>query len=63
MEAAWNRYFAFGNLEFPEEMTAVILCREMGWTWQELESQPLWLVKNLVNYLTAESEHVKKQKK
>jgi len=44
-------------------MATAILCREMGWTWNELQAQPIWFVKNLMAYLSAESDHIKKQKK
>jgi hypothetical protein len=44
-------------------MTAAILCREMGWTWNELQEQPLWFVRNLIGYLAAESDSLRKQQK
>jgi len=44
-------------------MSAVVLCREMGWTWDELQEQPLWFIRNLLAYLGAESDHIKKQQK
>lgn len=44
-------------------MASAILCREMGWTWQELQEQPIWFVKNLLAYLTAEANHANKQNK
>ena len=35
----------------------------MGWTWQQLQEQPVWFVKNIVAYLAAEAEHIRKQQK
>jgi len=48
-------------MEYPDDMTAAILCREMGWTWQELQDQPIWFVKNLLSFMSAEAEHNRKQ--
>jgi len=47
-------------MEFPDDMAAAILCREMGWTWQELQDQPIWFVKNILSFMSAESEHHQK---
>ena len=44
-------------------MTAAILCREMHWTWHELQEQPLWFVKQLVAYVNAEANHRQNQEK
>ena len=44
-------------------MASAMICREMGWTWHELQEQPVWFVKNLLSYLGAESEHIRKQQK
>lgn len=63
MEAAWARYFAFGTLEFPDDMAMAMVAREMGWTWRELNEQPVWFVRNLLAYMAAESEHIRKQQK
>lgn len=44
-------------------MMTAILCREMSWTWTELQDQPIWFVKNLIAYMAAESDHIRKQQK
>lgn len=42
-------------------MLQAILIREMGWTWQEYEQQPTWLIHELVAYLSAEAQHSRRQ--
>jgi hypothetical protein len=37
-------------------MRAAMLCREMGWSWQEYCSQPQWLVFSLLSMMQNEAE-------
>jgi hypothetical protein len=42
-------------------MLHAILIREMKWTFQEYQNQPAWLIQELVAYMSAESQHAKRQ--
>jgi hypothetical protein len=42
-------------------MRKALLCREMGWTWQQLESQPVFFIEHLAAMITAESEAARKR--
>jgi hypothetical protein len=44
-------------------MSMAVLCREMGWTFQEYMSQPTWFIHMLVAYMQAESNYREKQSK
>ena len=45
------------------EMIAALICREMGWTWEEYERQPSWFVKIISEMIRAESEQTEKNAK
>ncbi|MBI4119239.1 MAG: hypothetical protein HY456_00140 [Parcubacteria group bacterium] len=44
-------------------MLAAILCREMGWTWEEYENQPSWFIDTIATMLKAEGEEIKRRAK
>jgi cytochrome bd-type quinol oxidase subunit 1 len=44
-----------GKGKFPEELTTAILCLKTGWTVQELDNQPAWVIEDILIYLNAES--------
>jgi hypothetical protein len=44
-------------------MVAALVCREMGWTWQEYQSQPSWFAKIVSEMIRAESEQLEKNAK
>jgi hypothetical protein len=60
VKAAWRRYFSNGVVEWEIQLIA-ILCKEMGWTYEEYLSQPSWFVVmllELLELLRAETQHV-----
>ncbi len=63
MAYEWQRYFSIGKAELNPEMIAALICREMGWTWQEYQNQPAWFVDIIVEMLKAEGEEVGKRLK
>jgi hypothetical protein len=44
-------------------MAATIICKEMGWTWQEYEAQPITFIDTIVEMLKAETREVEKRNK
>jgi hypothetical protein len=60
IEDCWARYFAFGSIERNEQLVA-ILCREMGWTYEQYLDQPSWFVQMLM-YLISEEAKAAKQR-
>jgi len=42
-------------------MAAAILCREIGWTWQEYENQPSWFIDMLMAMLKAEGKEMQRR--
>jgi hypothetical protein len=42
-------------------MVAALICREMGWTWQEYQNQPAWFIDIVLEMLKAEAEELKKK--
>ena len=44
-------------------MLAALICREMGWTWQEYQEQPGHFVDIVLAMLQAESEEIRKATK
>jgi hypothetical protein len=44
-------------------MIVAILCREMGWTWQEYQNQPAWFIDILLEMLKAEGEEIKRRRR
>jgi len=36
-------------------MVQAIICREMGWTWEEYQKQPAWFIDNLLLMFNAEA--------
>jgi hypothetical protein len=43
----------------PIEYAEFRLCREMGWTFNELENQPTWRIEQAFLFLERESIHQK----
>lgn len=39
-----------------EEIAVFTICKYMGWTFQEYESQPLWLIQVASVYLNEENK-------
>lgn len=35
-------------IELEHEMSALIVCDRMGWTYEEYQSQPLWFIHGLI---------------
>ena len=54
LRQAWRRYFSSGVVEFPIQLIAV-LCKEMGWTYEEYLSQPTWFILVLLELFRAEA--------
>jgi len=44
-------------------MKAAIICRELGWTWQEYCEQPHWFITMLLSMLQNEAEETKRKSK
>lgn len=44
-------------------MLAAALCREMKWNYEEYCQQPVWFIKMLSVYISAESEHIERKNK
>ncbi|MCE9585716.1 hypothetical protein K8R04_00120 [Candidatus Uhrbacteria bacterium] len=40
---------------------AALVCREMGWTWEQFQEQPSWFIDVLTEMFQAEGEHSKKE--
>jgi len=41
-----------------------MICKEMGWTWQDYASQPVWFLEEIEAYMEAEnSAHAELQGK
>lgn len=59
----WHDFFAFGRAYLAPELKAVVLAREMKWTWDEYLRQPQWFVSNLLMMLQAEAEEAKRRAK
>lgn len=49
--------------DLSDELIAVILCDELGWTFDEFQSQPLWFIKLLLIKMGIDSERIKKKMK
>jgi hypothetical protein len=45
----------------PPEYSEFQLCREMGWTFTELEEQPAWRIEQAFLFLNRESVYQKSQ--
>jgi hypothetical protein len=60
IEDCWARYFAYGTIERPEQLIA-ILCREMGWTYEQYLDQPTWFVQSLMYLLSEEAKAAKQR--
>jgi hypothetical protein len=56
VRAAWRRYFSNGVVEWNIQLIA-ILCKEMGWTYEEYLSQPEWFILMLMELFRAEAAH------
>jgi len=52
----WARYFAVGQAELNEIMITVIICKEMGWTWEEYQNQPAHFIDTIIKMLKARAE-------
>lgn len=50
-----------GHAYLSSELKAVLLCREMKWTWAEYRAQPQWLITNLLFMLQSEAEQAKRK--
>jgi len=57
----WERYFALGHTDYRPELEAALICREMGWTWQEYQSQPAFFIKVVHEMLKAEGYHARQR--
>ena len=57
IEDAWARYFAFGSIERPEQLIAIV-CREMGWTYEQYLDQPTWFVQMLLYAMSEEAKAI-----
>lgn len=44
-------------------MKAVLISREMGWSWQEYREQPQWFIAMLLSMLQNEAEELKRKAK
>jgi hypothetical protein len=44
-------------------MIAAIVCREMGWTWQEYQEQPVPFIATITAMLNAEAKEVERRNK
>jgi hypothetical protein len=44
-------------------MKAVIVCREMSWSWHEYREQPQWFITMLLSMLQNEAEETKRKAK
>jgi len=44
-------------------MTAALICREFGWTWQEFENQPAQFIDNILAMLQEESREMERKNK
>lgn len=57
----WARYFAVGEAQLTEIMVRAIVCRAMGWTWQEYEEQPNHFIDVIIAMLKAQNEKNKQE--
>jgi hypothetical protein len=57
----WRRYFTFGGTELPLPLLAAVICRELGWTYQEFVSQPVWFVPIIIKLMNEEAVQAKKK--
>jgi hypothetical protein len=42
-------------------MGRAIICREMGWTWQEYDEQPTSMIAHLIAMMRAENQAARKK--
>ena len=58
--AAWRRYFVNGTVEYPAQIVAV-LCREMGWGYEEYLDQPVEFIHMLLGLMSEEAKDAKRR--
>lgn len=44
-------------------MIAAMVCREMGWTWQEYEAQPAVFIEIIIEMIRAENKEIERRSK
>lgn len=56
-----DRYLRGYNADCPLEYAEMTICREFGWTFDELDAQPSWRIEQMFRFLQREAVYQKTQ--
>jgi len=45
------------------ELTAILICDKMSWTYEQYLDSPLWFIKGILVKMSVENDYAKKQNK
>lgn len=62
-ELRWHEFFVIGRAELSQEQLAILVCREMGWSYDEYLQAPYRMIRSILHMLREESEETKRRSK